>query len=264
MKPYENEKENFSAKIVFISIIVLFLGIIIGYISYLISFDLACLFSYIKVIIALYILSYIFTFTKLHDFRYALAIGLIFGLAIYLVPHILGFYEVKDYLLSEGKVTSFGVQDYITLYLSETEYNWRFGSSSRIDTWIVELVKIIIIVGGTAFISFGAAQKPFSEDKDAYYEQTASLKYNKLETDNFGSLTENELLKTIHGLLEDKKRFEPIKDVKQDDLILFELDGDPKKILQFGGNYYLLNNDEYHSIKNKVKDHFSTKVEIKK
>ncbi|MBI4453900.1 hypothetical protein HY636_04625 [Candidatus Woesearchaeota archaeon] len=258
MKQYHNERQEFCSNVFFSGLIMIIGALLISYIFYLIPFELTLIFSAIKVGLFFGLFWLITKKFHLYDIRFAIIIGIISGLFLFFLPHVLDYNYISNYAYAEGY--SFGLSDYIDLFLGQEGQIIGIGAheATSFDNGFFELFKLLIIIGGAIGVSVAIGGKPYSTLKKLYFNKTFSVSYNKYKDDILSKIDENNFREILVAFFDDERRFANIN-AEKGNFILFELEGEPKKIVEINNQVYLLDKEEYTLIKKCINHFFKYK-----
>jgi len=259
MKQYNNERQEFCANVFFSGLIMIVGALLISYIFYLIPFELTIIFSAIKVGVFFGLFWLVTKKFHLYDIRFAIIIGIISGLFLFFLPHLLDYNYIQSYAYAEGY--SFGLSDYIDIFLGQEGQIIGIGAheATSFDNGFFELIKLLIIIGGAIGVSVAIGTKPYSTLKKSYFEKTFSVSYNKYKDDFLSKIDESNFKEILLAFFNDEQRFANLN-AEKGNFVLFELEGDPKKIIEINNQVYLLDKEEYHLIKKCINHFFKNEV----
>jgi hypothetical protein len=154
----EPQKQEFSMNIVLIGIIMFAGAIVLSYGFNLIRFEPTVIFSAIK--IGLFFGLFFLVIKKIQDKRYAITIGILSGLILFLLPHYLDYTIINTVLLDEGE--SITLIEYAKHYFETKGSIVPSGTIGSLLNIIIEIIKFGIIVIGPIVISTSIGKKPSS------------------------------------------------------------------------------------------------------
>ncbi|MBI5066405.1 hypothetical protein HZA97_09300 [Candidatus Woesearchaeota archaeon] len=154
-----------------------------GHFIRFINFNLSVIFPLIEVGLSLALIYYVFLKRKIRNKKIMLFFALIFGLILYLTPHVFTYYAVKDALkVYYGGVENveLSVVDYVKIRASLGVTVKRALSKSQewgsFGFYLFEVIDFFLLVGGIVYGMFVIAKKPFSERHQKFYTETVIKK----------------------------------------------------------------------------------------
>jgi len=258
MKPYKNEPQKFSFRIILAAIIIVFWSLIVSYLFYIIEFELLIIFSVIKILLVATIMYYSFKYLKIYSEKYSIAIGVICAVILFLFPYILGFIEVSasvnisfaEYVDALSRVGEY------TFYVYPPAIPVGPSTGNPIVFYIFEIIKVGILLGGFYIAAIFLGTRPFSTKWNKFYSSKIKLNYNKLKNDSMvQSLNyKGDLFSFVLHILDEPIRFRRVKNAMQGTIELLAVDEEPEMILNSDATHFILNKEESKMLYKKLQD----------
>jgi len=271
MKIYRNERQKFSLNVFFALLIMIVGTVIISFIFYQFDFEFMITFTIIKCLLFFGLFWLITRILHIYDGKLAVLIALISSLVLFLTPQILAYMDILNY------IPNFSISDYISLSINQNNTVTEIGtggvhsySADLFDNLFFEGFKFVSLIVISIILSLDVSRRPYSNIKKGYLKKTFEMKFNvyKPEPLNFlMNFNDSDRKIVISNLFKDKKRFDGIGLAVEGSLSIYELEGEPKKVLEIKkdirnlgiGSRYLLSGEEYTFIKKLIAD-FNRKI----